>query len=333
MRKVIPGGSGGRSRVHARSERKKIRMKKILTCLLAGALTLALGACGGSSEVEKAETEDVIAVNAELEAEEETKAAEAESAAAEAAASETEAAAEVEISGEGEVATDKIALAGDETQEAETETAGEMAQEAADAPDVSQAVDGSATSETEPVPFGSWAKVSLYATQDSTYHTVYMRIVRVTTQTVDDAYVEAAIEANDGYGAEDDRFDPAGLDVPDDGELVVLDYEVYVPADFPAPSYGMTEPKFYFSMRNIDGGGFPSLDGSEVYVGMGTAQDLVVRDPGETYQPGETYGERSIYAMVKGYTDYVATFSSYPDGTASEDTSAENMYTVCCAVR
>ncbi len=202
------------------------------------------------------------------------------------------------------------------------------AQEAEDAPDVSQAVDGSGTSEEDPAPFGTWVKTAIYATQDSTYHTVYVRVAKVTTQSADAEYVASALEASNAYSDESDQINTDEMDVPSDGELVVMDYEVYVPADFPAPNYGMTEPKLYISMQNVGGGGFPSLDGENVYLGMGTSENMTVRESGEIYMPGNTYGERCIYTMVQGYTDYLATYSSYPEGTTSDETSADIMYTV-----
>ncbi len=276
-------------------------MRKILVCLMAGTLAFAAGACGNSSDTDQgaAETEETVV------------------------------SAETEVPEEDEAAADEQEAAGPEAAEEETQDAEEDAEEEiVQAPDVSGAVDGQTTSDTDPVPLGTWAETALYATQDSTYHTVYVRVTDVTTQSEDSAYVDAAIETSNRYGEEDESFDPSELDVPEDGELVVLDYEVYVPEDFPAPNYGMTEPRIYFSIKNIGGGGFPSADGSDVYVGMGSTKDLIVREAGETYEPGNTYAEKCIYAMVDGYTDYVAAYSSYPDGTDSDETSEDNMYTV-----
>ncbi len=331
-------------------------MKKLLACILTGALALCLGACGSNNKDQTAEAEAVIAANEALEAYEGADGVQTEiseidpvnegavlagGSAGSAAAEQTDDSGEtdavevnnvdsdnVEISAEGDISTDKISFGDISEEEAEEETAKTEASEAADVPDISQAVDGSATSETEPAPFGTWVKTALYATQDKTYHTVYVRIVKVTTESNDAAYVESAIAANNGYGDENDLIDPEEMDIQDDAEIVVMDYEVYVPENFPTPSYGITEPKIYFSMRNIGGGGIPSLDGSTAYIGMGTTDDMVVRPSSESYTPGNTYGERCIYTMVKGYTGYVASYSSYPDGTSSDETSSENMYTV-----
>ncbi len=282
-------------------------MKKLLVCMITGALLLGLSACGSSSDEEQP-----VAASGE-----------------ETAAGSTQEAEETEEISESAEAEEAAEAGSEQEQEAaEEKTEQEQEQEAADVPDVSNAVEGSETSEADPVPYGSWAKTALYATQDSTYHTVYVRVTKVTTQSEDSAYVDSAIEANNGFGGEDEQFDPAQMDVPEDGELVVMDYEVYVPSDFPAPNYGMTEPKMYFSMKNIGESGFTSADGSDTYFSLGSTQDLIVREAGETYEPGNTYGERCIFAMIVGYTNYDATYSSYPDGTASDETSTDNMYTV-----
>ncbi len=305
-------------------------MKKLLTCVIIGALALSAAACG--SREERADTEAVIETNEALEAEaevealtEETELLEEEEQIADAASA--------ELAPEGEVSTDKLSFPEGDVTVAEEETAAVESAEAEEAPDLSQARDASSSSEEDPVPLGTWAKTAIYATQDSTYHTVYVRIVRVTTQSEDENYVQTAIEANNGYGDETDRIDPAEMDIEEDAELVVLDYEVYVPEDFPTPSYGITEPKIYFTLRNIGGGGFPNLDGTDVYLSMGNSQEMVVREAGSVYEPGHTYGERCIYSMVKGYTDYQATYSSYPDGTSSDETSADIMYTAYQSIR
>ncbi len=283
-------------------------MKKLILCALVGAVALSFAACD-SSESEKTEEKAVEEQEAEpIEAEETQEE-------------------DVEPQPEEDVDTEKA-----EAEEAKEETNEQKAAEAVDAPDVSAAVEGSATSETKAVPLGSWVKTSMYATQDSTFHTVYVRVTKVTTQSADAAYVESAIETNDKFADEEDVFDEAALEVPADGELVVIDYEVYVPEDFPVANYGMPEPRLYFSIRNIGGGGVPSTDGSTSYVGLGTTIDLNVRDPEEEYQPGHIYAERCIFAMVNGYTNYVAVFSSYPDGTSGEETDTDNLYTVYHAI-
>ncbi len=283
-------------------------MKKLIVCILAGALALSLAACN-STESEKPEEETVEEQETAVPETEETQEEEEE---------------ETQPAGDD--------LEDDKSEAVEEDTAEQEAAEAADAPDVSAAVEGAGTSESKAVPFGSWAKASMYSTQDESFHTVYVRLKKVTTQSADASYVESAIETNDRFGDEEDVFDESALEVPEDGELVVLDYEVYVPENFPAASYGMPEPRLYFSIRNIGGGGIPSTDGSESYVGLGTTVDLVVRDSDEMYEPGHVYDERCVFAMVKGYTNYVAVYSAYPAGTGSEETDIDSLYTVYHAI-
>ncbi len=285
-------------------------MKKLILCALAGALAFSLAACN-SSESEKAEEATAEEQEAELTESEEPQAEET-----------------TEPQAEEDEDAEKV-----EAEETKEETdAQQKTAEAADAPDVSAAVEGSATSENKAVPLGSWVKTAMYTAQDDTFHTVYVRVTKVTTQSADAAYVESAIETNDKYADEESVFDTDALEVPEDGELVVLDYEVYVPDDFPTASYGMPEPELYFSIRNIGGGGVPSTDGSETYLGLSTTVDLIVRDADEEYQPGHTYNERCIFAMVNGYTNYVAEYSSYPDGTNGEDVNIDELYTVYHAI-
>ncbi len=310
-------------------------MKKLIVCVLAGAMAFSFAACD-SSESEKAEektseeqevglTEAEESRDAEEGSGQEAEEAE-ENETEETGKSETEEAQEQPVGEDADADKEEAEETGEETEKQETA-------EEEDVPDVSSAEEGTETSESEAVPLGTWVKTAMYAAQDETFHTVYVRLTKVTTESADAAYVDSAIETNDTFGEEEDAFDKDALEVPEDGELVVLDYEVYVPEDFPAASYGMPEPRLYFSIRNIGGGGIPSKDGSDSYVGLGTTVDLIVQDPEEVCQPGHVYKERCVFAMVNGYTDYVAVYSSYPDGTKGEETGTDNLYTVYHAVK
>lgn len=210
-----------------------------------------------------------------------------------------------------------------EATEAPADTAAPEQPQPGDA-DVSGAVDASATTETSAVPLGQWAKTARYATEDKTYHTVYVRLTKVTTASQDEAYVQSAIELHNSCSSDFRQIDVSAFNLPDDVELCVLDYEVFVPAEFPAPDYGIVEPSLDFSESNIGGGGIPAADGSSVYIGLGSnTQDLQLSEDA-TYYPGNTYAFRCLFTMVKGYTDYVFELTSYPDGTT--ETSADVMY-------
>lgn len=193
--------------------------------------------------------------------------------------------------------------------------------------DISSAVDSTTTTDTEPVPLGQWTNIADYATEDEAYHTVYVRVNQVTTSTDDAEYVQSAVNLHNESSSDFMQIDLASVEIPDDVEWCVLDYEVYVPAEFPGPEYGITEPSMDFSETNVGGGGFPAGDGS-TYIGLGTNNtDLAtVADP--SYQPGNTYSFRTLFTMVKGYQDYVFELTAYPDGTTSDTTSADIMYYV-----
>ena len=94
-------------------------------------------------------------------------------------------------------------------------------------PDVSGAVDASTTTETSAVPLGQWAKTARYATEDDTYHTVYVRLNKVTTASQDEAYVQSAIELHNSCSSDFRQIDVSTFNLPDDVELCVLDYEAF----------------------------------------------------------------------------------------------------------
>ena len=82
-----------------------------------------------------------------------------------------------------------------EAEETETETVSTSSQVSGSA-DISDAIDGSTTSDESAAPLGQWVAVGNYATADSAYHTVYVRVTKVTTYSEDEAYIQAAIDLN-----------------------------------------------------------------------------------------------------------------------------------------
>lgn len=131
------------------------------------------------------------------------------------------------------VETEDSSVEEEEAAEEEETEEPEKKEEEADTgdTDVSSAIEESSTSETEAVPLGQWAKVADYATEDEAYHTVYVRVTKVTTSEADEAYVQSSIETNNTNSSEYGQINTADIELPDDVELCVLDYEVFVPED------------------------------------------------------------------------------------------------------
>lgn len=193
--------------------------------------------------------------------------------------------------------------------------------------DVKDAIDATKTSETDAAKLGQWVKTSRYSATDSTYHTVYARVVKVKTESDDADYVKKAIEENnklDGYY----QIDKDELKIPSDCELCVMEYEVYVPSDFPTQDWGITTPDISFSVSNIGGGGIPSADGASTYIGLSSLTSLRTEESKKIdgkYQVGGTYTFRELYVMVKGYKDYEFSAYTYPEGT-KDTADAESFY-------
>ncbi len=252
-------------------------MKKLLLCTMIGIFAVCYSACGNDNTVDT----DKLATPSKV---------------------------------SGAATTDEESTAPSSTAVASPEAAA-TAPIVADVPDFTAATDAATTSVDQAVPLGEWAQTAIYSVQDETYRAVYVRVVKVTTQSLNAEYVDSVIQTNNIYGQEEDQVDPDEMEIEETSELVVVDYDVYIPEDFPAPGYGMPEPKLILSTREIGESG------------MGLTTQLVVRDATETYRAGSTYRERSLYTMKRGKTNYVIAYSTYPVGTPGDETSADNMYT------
>lgn len=205
-----------------------------------------------------------------------------------------------------------------ETPETESET------ELLGGGDVSNAIDASKTSDTSAIPLGDWGATAMYAVEDETYHTIYVKLDQITTQSEDTDYVQSVVDEHNKVSYDFQQIDLAGTQIPDDVEFCVLDYEIMIPDTFPAPEYGIGDISLMWSQSNIGGGGIPASDGS-TYIGLGSNSTDLATEADPTYTPGNTYKLRTLFTMVKGYEDYVFQYTSYPDGTA--ETSADAMYT------
>lgn len=213
--------------------------------------------------------------------------------------SETEAATEEETTEAAEEETTEAETDEESATEAETEAAA-ASDEEPDYGDIEISMEGTEATEENPVKFNEWTTAGSYSTVDSGYHDVAVRFTKVTTSTDDKKYVDDAIALNNKYSSDFRQIDVSQLKVPSDCELCVVDYEVYIPANFPTSDIGVTAPHFSPSVINTDGAGFPSADGTSSYIGLSTTYDLTMEEDTD-YQQGNTYSFRALYIMVKGY--------------------------------
>lgn len=209
----------------------------------------------------------------------------------------------------GNVEADK-----EEKQEVEGKT--ETTADVTNAVDFTEALDSN-----NPVPLGTYMKSSIYSTEDKKYHTVYVKLNKITSESNDPEYVKKVIDENNTEGYEFDVINKEELDLPDDVELNVIDYEVAVPKEFPVSEFGgVTGINISFAAENIEGGGIPSNNGGAVYLALGTADKLLSKGDRETtFMPGNTYKLRAYFAMVKGYDDYVIEINTFPDESDGSD--------------
>lgn len=214
---------------------------------------------------------------------------------------------------------------------AQTDPAVDTTEEAADSAAAGQdasladAIDPSTTSAESPAPLGQWVNFAVYSTGDSAYHTLQVKIDKVYTYTDDQEVIDSAIALNNTLNPYR-QISIEEQNLPSDVEPALVQYEVNIPADFPAGEFGLSSLDLMLTAQAPDGGGIPAADGSSTYIGLGSSVFLTTDDFGDElvkFQPGNEYKAFSYFDMVKGYKDYVFEAITYPDGT--KDPSADSL--------
>lgn len=147
------------------------------------------------------------------------------------------------------------------------------------------------TEKNDLIALGNWGAVSNGSLTDGRWHDVEMRITKITTETENEDYISNTIALSNSLSVL--RTDESVLDKLRDGienaELVVVDYEVKLPEDYPCDGNADV------SLCVVDDAGEHPI-----------IKLLTTADSDMT--PGRTYAKRGIYARTKGDKNY--TFKS-----------------------
>lgn len=187
------------------------------------------------------------------------------------------------------------------------------------------AINAADAKKENPAELNKWVKITDYSGKDQTYHNIYLRVTKVTTETDDNKYVEDAVKLHNSFSDKNKQINIKNPKLSDEGEWCVMDYEVYIPDDFPAYDGKITEPNISFDVTSLG----DSSDGASAIIsfGLGTQKDLQVGEKTEKCDIGKIYSYRFLYAMAKGNKDYSFTHSIYPEGTKyNEEPESINVY-------
>lgn len=121
-----------------------------------------------------------------------------------------------------------------------------------------------------PIPMGTWVEMTRYCVKDNCYRNVYVRIDNIYRQSKDTDIVNKYISENNEFASDYYQINLDELDWPEDVEACIVEYEVYVPEDFPTESYGIVTPDMDFRVEHY--GGVPStINPGMVYIGVGAS--------------------------------------------------------------
>lgn len=226
-----------------------------------------------------------------------------------------------------------VFTAGCQTQKTESTDTGKEAQSSDDKKeekkeerpaDLDKAVKADDTKLEKPAKPGQWVETTIISLEDYKYHTVYVKVTKVTGMAEDKEYVNSCISEHNTNTANLDKIDVAKLKLPDDVEIAFVDYDIFVPGDFPESSYGISEPKIEFKAMNMKGGDIPASDGKHVYMNIGRGGAAAMPENAD-YEAGKTYSLKGYFTMVKGYKGYALSVPSFPNG-GTKNSEAGNAY-------
>jgi hypothetical protein len=170
-----------------------------------------------------------------------------------------------------------------------------------------------------PANVGEWIESirTAYAADGTSPKTTFY--YRITGINRDEPAVIAAIEQYN----ESRSFFKIGLDsIADYPELgwCMLTYEVYFPADYPQPSYGISSPDIRLGIDGMDGGVLRYNGRS--YIGL-SVTDISESPDSREVQPGDLWqGGVAVFVMVKDFDEYLITYDGY-----DEDYNSNYSYT------
>lgn len=193
--------------------------------------------------------------------------------------------------------------------------------------DLGKAVKAADTKLEKPAALGQWVEMTQKSLEDFKYHTAYVKVTKVTSASEDKKYVNSCIAENNKNGSNVEQIDVSKMRMPDDVEVTIVDYDIYIPGEFPESSYGISEPKVEFKAKSLTGGGFPATDGKHQYLGMGNVGHIMMPEDAK-YEAGRTYSFKGYFAMVKGYKNFVMNCALYPDGGDTSSKTSDVFFAV-----
>lgn len=160
--------------------------------------------------------------------------------------------------------------------------------------------------------FGRWIATTVYSSITGKYEPVFIRLNKIYFGHESTTRLAKLIEINNSYlGRKYSLSSLVGQEK--DIEINLLDYEIYIPKDFPIGSEEMTVPDIYLRTRTFDFEAVESKDKTKIYLDL-TGVVNILKYKHETYKDirGQVYQKFCFYPMVEGFRDYGFEVSSLP---------------------
>lgn len=194
------------------------------------------------------------------------------------------------------------------------------------------ALDGTFTTAEKPASVGMWVELMSLSVVSGAYSPVYVRVTNTVSYTDDPDYVQDAIDSSNGFAYAWDHidFDNEDYELEEGLAWHLLEYDVYVPEDFPSNISGTCgNPSISFYATGVDSDTISNPETLENYVALGVRTAKLATYAMDTvYLSGNVYSFKILYAMVDDYDDYVFRVTSCFEGVANDDATDDNIYYV-----
>lgn len=168
----------------------------------------------------------------------------------------------------------------------------------------SNKVIGDGFTKDTPVPINTYVTYNITNFDDKSKHSAKVKLVKVTTESQDSAYVNGIINE---YNSKHTMSKIDKSDIEDYAEFVIAEFETVAPTDGYVPYASSLSPDFTVDLVST------TVNGQDIFYSNLFEVKIDESKTDNKINAGETLHSKLVFTMVKGYTDYTISIMSHED--------------------